>query len=95
MSSNQETMRTTIKAATTAKVNAVVAAANNYQSTISASGAQAGYIIGFPTNFATYDAAVKTADKNRAADLFAAEAARQAAVFIAKDLLRSQGEIAF
>lgn len=95
MSSNQETMRSTIKAAEATKTAAVVTAHNNYQSTIAASGAQAGYKLGFPTNFATFDAAVKAADKQHAADLFAAESARQAAVFTAKDLLRSQGEIPF
>lgn len=95
MSTNQETMRATILAAAKAKTDSVIKAANNYQSTIAASGIQAGYIIGFPTNFATFDAAVKLADKQAAADLFAAESARQAAVFTAKDLLRSQGEIPF
>jgi hypothetical protein len=38
---------------------------------------------------------VKAADKQKAADLFAAESAKQASVFLAKDLLRSQGEIPF
>ena len=95
MSANQEAMRLTIRAADRAKVDAVVAAKNNYQSAIAASGAQAGFRPGFPAGFATYDAAVKAADRQAAADLFAAESARQMAIFVAKDLLRSQGEIPF
>jgi len=95
MSSNQETMRTAIKSADKTKVDAVVVAANSFQSTIAASGIQAGYRNGFPTGFATFDAAVKSANTQKLADLFAAESARQAAIFIAKDLLRSQGEIPF
>ena len=88
-------MRTTIKTADKIKIDAVVTAQNNFQSTVAASGAQAGYRVGFPTGFAAFDAAVKSANAQKAADLFAAESARQAAVFTAKDLLRSQGETPF
>ena len=73
MSANQETMRTTIKAADTTKVSAVITAVSNFQSKIATSGVQAGCRLGFPTGFAT----------------------RQAAVFLAKDTLRSQGEYGY
>lgn len=95
MSSNQETMRTTIKVAADTKTSAVVTALNNHQSTIAAGGIQAGYRNGFPTGFATFDAAVKSANAQKAIDLFTAESGRQGSVFTAKDLLRSQGEIPF
>jgi hypothetical protein len=95
MSSNQETMRATIAAAAKAKVDSVVTAEATRQGTVSASGTLVGYRLGFPTGFSTFDAAVKSANAQKAADLFAAESARQAAAFLAKDLLRSQGEYGY
>jgi hypothetical protein len=95
MSTNQETMRTSIKTADKAKTDSVVTAVMNHQGTIAAAGTLAGYRLGFPSGASTFDAAVKAANAQKTADLFAAESARQASVFLAKDLLRSQGEVPF
>jgi hypothetical protein len=95
MSSNQQTMVTSCKAADATKVVAVANAETARQGTIEAAGTSVGYIQGFPTGNSTFVAAVKSANTQKVADLFAAELARQGTVFTAKDLLRSQGEIPF
>jgi hypothetical protein len=95
MSSNQQAMVASIKAADAVKVAAVAVAETARQGTVQASGSQVGYIPGFPTGNATYVAAVAAANKQKVIDIFAAELARQGAVFTAKDLLRSQGEVPF
>ncbi|MCG2639664.1 MULTISPECIES: hypothetical protein [Bradyrhizobium] len=95
MSANQETMRSSIKAADVVKTVAVANAEATRQGTLAAASVLTGYRPGFPSGASTFDAAVKSANTQKVADLFAAESARQAAVFLAKDLLRSQGEIPF
>ena len=91
MSANQETMRTTIKAADTTKVSAVITAVEQlpkHDYYIWRAGRLSARI---SDGFRNLRCAVKSVDKQKAADLFAAESARQAAVFLAKDTLRSQG----
>jgi hypothetical protein len=92
VSSNQQTMVASCKAADSVKITAVNNAEATRQATVESS---TGYIQGFPTGNAAFVAAVKAANAQKVADLFAAELARQGAVFTAKDLLRSQGEIPF
>jgi hypothetical protein len=95
MSSNQETMRTSIKAAA---VVASASKASNYaarQSTVAAAAITTGFRPGFPSNYSTYAAAVAAAAVQKAIDDASVEMTRQGAEQAAKDLLRSQGEIPF
>ena len=95
MSANQETMRSTIASATKTHQAALATAEAAKQQTIDAAASVVAYIPGFPTGNATYLAAVKSASAQLAIDRAAAEAAKQGAIEKAKDLLRSQGEIAY
>ena len=95
MSSNQETMRNSIKTAENSKKSTAAAAVTTYQTTIEASNTAAGYRIGFPTNAATYTAAVATANQALRDARYAAEMTKQCAVEVAKDILRGQSEVPF
>jgi TctA family transporter len=96
MSSNQETMRTSILAAAKQRLADFMTAIVKAQSTVAVASSAVGYIPGMPgAAAATYVAAVKAANVAKIADTFTAEQTRQGAVAVAKDLLRSQGEIAW
>ncbi len=95
MSTNQETMRTSIKTAESSKKDTAAAAVTAALTTVTASGTGAGYVLGSPTNAAAYVAAVASANKTLGDSRYTAEMTKQASVAVAKDLLRSQGEIPF
>lgn len=79
----------------TAGVAALVSKASNEttrQGTITASGSAIGFRPGWPTNYATYAAAVAAVAVQRGIDDAAVEQAKQSAIAVARDLLRTQGE---
>lgn len=95
MSSNQETMRRTVAAAAVTKVAAKATAVGATAMTVEVTKSSVGYVQGSPTGNATFVAAVAAAGKQQTADIQFAEMTKQATEWLAKDLLRSQGEIAF
>ncbi len=88
-------MRKTIAAATVTKAASKLTAVVVAAATVDAAKSVVGYVQGSPTGNATFVAAVKAAAAQQTADIQQAEMTRQAAESIAKDLLRSQGEIPF
>jgi hypothetical protein len=88
-------MRTSIAAAGATAVATKGAAITTLVTTINAARCDVGYLHGFPTGNATYVAAVQSAAKALADTRAAAEMAKLASITVAKDLLRSQGEIPF
>lgn len=96
MSSQQETMKKTINDSGKTAQAALATALSVAQTTVTAATSDAGYIPGFPTGNATYLAAVKNAGIALAASRLAAEQAKQSAIAVAKDTLRTAtGEIPF
>jgi hypothetical protein len=93
MSSNQQTMVTSIAAAGKTSQATKDAAVTTHLTTIAAAASVAGYKPGDPTGNATYVAAVKSAASALADSRALADMTRIAAINVAKDLLRSQGEI--
>jgi hypothetical protein len=67
--------------------------ANSEQETIAANRQNVGYTTQ-AGNFANLDSATKTANALRLSDGFAREKARQAAVMVARDTLRTTGDLA-
>lgn len=88
-------MRASIAAATKQKAADLLTALIKAQVTVAAAKEVVAYIPGTPTGNATFVAAIATANAGKISDIFVAEQSRQGVVAVAKDLLRSQGEIAF
>lgn len=93
MSANSDTFHASVKSADDTKRSTLAAAATTAITTVNVGGVDAGYRLGFPTNAATYTAAVVSANAALATSRAAAEQARQVSIAAAKDTLRSQGEI--
>jgi hypothetical protein len=93
MSANTETYHASIASASTTKKATLDAAVGTAITTINVGGVDAGYRLGFPTNAATYTAAVASANAALIASRASAEQTRQASVNAAKETLRGQGEI--
>ena len=93
MSNNQSTMVTTIKNAGKTAQDSQSAAQQAALTTILNAQSVVGYKPGDSTNNATYVAAVKSAASALGDARFSAEMTKLAAIIVAKDLLRSQGEI--
>jgi hypothetical protein len=93
MTANHVTFEKSVNAA---GVTALATAATNLtarQGIITAGGTAVGFRPGFPTGYATYAAAVAAAIVQKAIDDAAVESAKQSAISVARDLLRSQGEL--
>ena len=96
MSSQQETMRTSIGSANSGKQSTVAAAITTAIAAEHASGVDSGYLKGFGTNNATYVAAVASANAALASSRATAEMTKLATIAVAKDVLRNAtGEIPF
>jgi hypothetical protein len=92
MTSNNDAYRVSVATAATTKTNTVAAATMTFQSTIDAAKSVVGYREGFPTGFATFQSAVNAATLALQNARAAAEMAKQSAIMVAADLIRSQGE---
>ena len=89
VSSNQETMRTTVAAAQSKYLSDLAAAEMAAQAALNSA---VGLLPGFPANSAAIAAAAASYNATRIAQRTAAEQARQVAVVKAKDTLRATGE---
>jgi hypothetical protein len=90
------TARTTyaasVTAASAAQIAAVIATEMPFQETINAAGCNVGYSLQ-SGNYGNLAAAVKTANLAKLAALNAAEIAKQAAIAVARDTLRTTGDV--
>ncbi|MGB6236687.1 MAG: hypothetical protein WBG16_04995 [Bradyrhizobium sp.] len=90
------TARTTytgaVQTAATAQLVTVNAAETTRQETINQSGCNVGYNLQ-TGNYGAFSAAVKAANLAKLAALNAAEVAKQAAVMVARDTLKSTGDV--
>jgi hypothetical protein len=94
MSANHTTFENSVKAAGTAALTTKASNETIRQGIIMAGGSAIGFRPGWPTNYATYAAAVAAAAAQKPIDDAAVEQAKQGTIANARDLLRSQGEIA-
>jgi hypothetical protein len=88
--SNRDTYIASVKSATAAKVATLTANETSRQETVNASGVNVGYTLQSGNN-ANLLAAVKSANQAKRDADFAAEHARQVAIGIARDTLRTGG----
>lgn len=88
-------MRASIKVAAVAAAASKASNLTARHGIVAAAGSSVGFRPGFPTNYAAYSAAVTAAAVQKGVDDAAVEMTRQGAEQNAKDLLRSQGEIAY
>jgi hypothetical protein len=96
VSSQQETMRTTTAAAGVKQQNDLIAANAVCVNAVAAAGPSSGYIPGFPSGNVAYCASVQAAASALTATRMVAEQAKQSAITVAKDVLRTAtGEIPF
>jgi hypothetical protein len=91
--SNHTVFETSVKAAGAAAITAVALAETTKQGTIAVASSSVGYRPGFPGAYSAYAAACAAAGAQKLIDLNAAEQAKQAAISVARDLLRSQNEL--
>jgi NAD(P)H-hydrate repair Nnr-like enzyme with NAD(P)H-hydrate epimerase domain len=94
MTANHTAYEATVKAAQATKQSSVIVAETARQGTIAASSSHVGYWCGKGgAGESAYQAAVIAANNAKQAAVLAAEQTKQATEAVAKDLLRSQGEI--
>jgi hypothetical protein len=90
--SGRDNLVASVKVAAVAQIATVIVAVGAAQETINASGVNVGYNLQTGNN-PNYVAAIKAAALAKANSLFAAEAARQAAIAVARDTLRATGDL--
>jgi hypothetical protein len=95
MSANQQAMLVSIKAAAVVAATTKAANVTAVQGIITVAASAVGFRPGFPAGYATYAAAVASAATQLLVNAANVEVVRQGAEQVAKDLLRSQGEIAY
>ncbi|MFZ0767034.1 hypothetical protein [Bradyrhizobium sp.] len=86
------TYAATVLSASQAQIATAIAAETTRQETINQSGCNVGYNT-TSGNYGAFSAAVKAANLAKLAALNAAEVAKQAAVMVARDTLKSTGDV--
>jgi hypothetical protein len=81
------------KSAEATKLATIGAAETTKQEAINASGVNVGYTLQ-SGNYSNFAAAIAAANAAKAASLYAAEVSRQAALAVARDTLRTTGDLA-
>jgi hypothetical protein len=93
MSSGRDTYTATVKTAAVTATTATTAAQTAFQETINQSGCNVGYTTQ-AGSYANFLAAVKAATAAKLAAVNAAEQAKQATIAVARDTLRTAGDVA-
>ena len=88
----RQTFSSSVASAEATKVVAVTTAVAAAQETINQSGCNVGYNLQ-TGNYANFAAGVKSANAAKLAALNAAEVARQQSIMVARDTLRSTGDV--
>jgi hypothetical protein len=93
MSANNVTFQNSVTAAGVAALASKASNLTKQQGIITAGGSAVGFLPGFPAGYATYAAAVAASIAQKVVDDTSVETVKQGTISVAKDTLRTQGEI--